>query len=255
MSSLSSNEILDEFKRSKMGIVGIGILIGLVTISIVSVIVIPVDTFREWNNPSSWLSYPKTAAPSWVNYFLVEKIPEHKTLGGIIGTATSGEISVVSQQFVLSYQYDLFPSDFIHEYTVKYSGSPLLEISVIRPDELHLKLFTSSLPNSYTETATVLHRHVAQMDADAESHPTLVGEALVARAQDPLNLHRTLDGIQGGRKLGEDVVAGVVHNPAPVLAHQARDHAAIGREDADCLCFVLGHQAAVADDIGTQQGR
>jgi len=135
-----------------MGIVGIGILIGLVTISVVTVIVIPVDTFREWNNPSSWLSYPKTAAPSWVNYFLVEKIPEHKTLGGIIGTATSGEISVVSQQFVLSYQYDLFPSDFIHEYTVKYSGSPLLEISVIRPDELHLKLFTSSLPNSYTET-------------------------------------------------------------------------------------------------------
>ena len=36
-------------------------------------IVIPVETFKEWNNPSSWISYPKVAIPARVNLFLNEK--------------------------------------------------------------------------------------------------------------------------------------------------------------------------------------
>ena len=39
-----------------------------------------IETFQEWNNPGSWITYPKTAIPVWVNLFLFEKIPEHKIL-------------------------------------------------------------------------------------------------------------------------------------------------------------------------------
>ena len=149
MSSVSASEIKKEFLKSKMGIAGIGILVILVAISIGAVIIIPVETFQQWNNPQNWIFYPKTAIPSWVNLFMFEKIPEHKILDEPnVSTISLDEISVVSHQFHVNYVYDDFPSDFIYEFTAKYSGSPLLQISVIRPDGSNIKLFSASLPNA-----------------------------------------------------------------------------------------------------------
>ena len=83
-----------------MGIAGIGILVVLVSISIGTAIIFPVETFQQWNNPQSWLSYPKTAMPLWVNLFMFEKIPEHKILAEPnVRTQTVGEISVVSVSY------------------------------------------------------------------------------------------------------------------------------------------------------------
>lgn len=147
MSSVSPGEIKQEFLKSEIGIAGIVILVILVTISVGAAIVIPVETFQQWNNPQSWLDYPKTAIPSWVNLFLFEKIPEHKILDNPnVNTISLNEISVVSHQFHVNYVYDDFPSDFIYEFTAKYSGSPLLQMSVIRPDGNIIKLLSRSLP-------------------------------------------------------------------------------------------------------------
>ena len=149
MSSVSASEIKKEFLKSKMGIAGIGILVILVAISIGAVIIIPVETFQQWNNPQSWIFYPKTAIPAWVNLFMFEKIPEHKILDEPnVSTISLDEISVVSHQFHVNYVYDDFPSDFIYEFTAKYSGSPLLQISVLRPDGSNIRLFSASLPNA-----------------------------------------------------------------------------------------------------------
>ena len=152
MSSVSPKEIKEEFMRSKIGIAGIVILAVLISISIVAIIVIPNETFSQWNNPGSWISYPKVAIPVWVNLFLTEKIPEHKIIDEPIKQKeTSGNISRMSHLFGLNFAYDDFPNDFIYEYTAKYTGSPLLEISVIRPDGIELELVTTSLPYSNTE--------------------------------------------------------------------------------------------------------
>jgi len=149
LSSVSFSEVKHEFLRSKMGIAGIGILVVLVSISIGTAIIFPVETFQQWNNPQSWLSYPKTAMPLWVNLFMFEKIPEHKILAEPnVRTQTVGEISVVSHQFNVNYEYDDFPSDFIYEFTAKYSGAPLLQMSVVRPDGNVLKILSVSLPNT-----------------------------------------------------------------------------------------------------------
>ncbi len=149
MSATNPREIWGEFAQSKIGLVGIGILGGLVIISIVAAISVPVDTFKEWNNPGAWISYPKTSAPSWVNLLSFEKIPEHQILTDPQTVVEkSGEISFVSNQYSLQFVYDDFPNDFIYEHSVKYSGSPLLKISVLRPDGLNLNLLSSSLPFS-----------------------------------------------------------------------------------------------------------
>ncbi len=151
--SITPQEIKNEFAKSKMGIAGICILAILVGISIVAIIAIPSETFSEWNNPSNWISYPKVAIPGWVNLFMIEKIPEHKILNDPIEKwETLGNISAISHQFGINFEYDDFPNDFIYEFSAKYSGAPLLEFMVIRPDGKQLELLSTSLPNSATTT-------------------------------------------------------------------------------------------------------
>ena len=153
MSSVTPQEIKQEFLKNKIGIAGITILAILVAISIITIVVIPVETFQEWNNPGNWISYPKVAIPVWINIFMIEKIPEHKILETPnIQTNSQGEISLTSHQFGLSFDYDDFPNDFIYEFSSEYSGSPLLQISVIRPDGIKLELLSTSLPFSNSKT-------------------------------------------------------------------------------------------------------
>ena len=80
MSSVSPQEIKNEFLKSKLGLTGIFILSGLILVSIITISVIPTSTFQEWNNPEKWISYPKTSVPSWVNFISTDKIPEYKIL-------------------------------------------------------------------------------------------------------------------------------------------------------------------------------
>jgi peptide/nickel transport system permease protein len=149
MSNVTPQEIKKEFLKSKMGVAGIVILTMLISISIITIIVIPIETFQEWNNPESWITYPKAAIPIWVNLFLTEKIPEHKILvEPNIQTISNNEINLTSYQFNLDFNYDQFPKDFIYSYLLEYSGSPLLQMSVIRPDGVKLELVSTSLPYS-----------------------------------------------------------------------------------------------------------
>lgn len=152
MSSITPQEIKAEFFKSKIGVTGISILSILIITSIIVIVVIPMDTFKEWNNPESWISYPKVAIPVWVNLFLSEKIPEHKILNTPnISNDIVSDISITSHQFGVNFDYDDFPNDFIYEFSAAYSGTPLLQIEVIRPDGIQLKLLSTSLPYSYSK--------------------------------------------------------------------------------------------------------
>ena len=147
--SITPQEIKKEFFKSKMGIAGITILGILILTSIVTMITIPVETFQEWNNPENWITYPKTAIPIWVNLISIEKLPEHKILENpSIEKASNNEINLSSHQFGLNFNYDQFPNDFIYSYSSEYSESPLLQMSVIRPDGIKLEIISTSLPYS-----------------------------------------------------------------------------------------------------------
>jgi len=146
-----------------MGIAGISILIILVAISITAIIVIPVETFQEWNNPKSWITYPKIAIPIWVNMFMIEKIPEHMILEKPnIQNIHQGEIALTSHQFGFNFDYDDFPDDFIYIFSSEYTGSPLLQMSIIRPDGIKIKLLTTSLP--YSNSITIHSEKIFSTD-------------------------------------------------------------------------------------------
>src|SRR5579875_3318254 len=151
--SLSPREVWKEFVRNGIALVGIGIIVALVVMSIAAFVAIPVATFREWNDPASWLEYPKSAMPSWVNFFLPEKIPEHLILQPKQYEQNTSSNSVVTDVFATDYEYDSFPSDFMYQYETKYQGSPLVQLSVTRPDGLSSVLLSIPLPKSTgTET-------------------------------------------------------------------------------------------------------
>jgi len=153
MSSISPQEIKQEFLKSKMGITGISILSILIITSLIAIIIIPIETFQEWNNPGSWILYPKVAIPIWVNLFMTEKIPEHQILESPnIQTTSNQEITLTSHQFGMNFNYDDFPNDFIYLFSSEYVGSPLLQMSVIRPDGVELELLSTSLPHSISKT-------------------------------------------------------------------------------------------------------
>lgn len=150
--SFSTKSIWREFSHSKIGITGIVILAFLFLMSIIAFVTIPVENFKTWNDPASWLLYPKSAQPAWINYFQSEKIPEHLMLQPQSTMQQLDSVYVLTDSFAVNYQYDGFPSDFIYKYTAKYSGSPLLQLSVTRPDGIQLQLISTSLPFSNAET-------------------------------------------------------------------------------------------------------
>ncbi len=152
MNSISSSELVNQFIKNKTGLIGIGILLGLVIISLTAAITIPIDTFKQWNNPSNWISYPKTSVPVWVNFFVDNKIPEHVIIDEPATITNGDKISVTSHQFELEFFSDDFPNGFIYEFTAEYSGSPLLQSYVIRPDQTSILLLSTSLPYSDTKT-------------------------------------------------------------------------------------------------------
>jgi peptide/nickel transport system permease protein len=152
MSSISSEDIKREFAKSTLGIIGISIIVVLITVSIIAVTTIPVSTFQEWNNPEKWLDYPKTSIPIWVNYFTHEKIPEHEILEPEVFQSNSDNVYLSSQQFIVNFEFDDFPSDFVYEFQTKYSNSHLITINLLRPDGEEINLLTTSLPYSKDET-------------------------------------------------------------------------------------------------------
>lgn len=147
MSGVTARDVWREFRTSRMGMAGIIILAGLVLTSVLTMSLIPLETFREWTNPASWLAYPKTALPAWVNVFLAEDMPEHQILY-ISGFESEdlGGVYLYSETFELDYTYGDFPGGFIYEYEAEYTGAPLLEMTVLRPDGMMLDVLSKPLP-------------------------------------------------------------------------------------------------------------
>ena len=162
MSNISTGEIRHEFAKSALGLIGISIIILLISVSAITAITIPASTFQEWNNPEKWISYPKTSIPLWANYFTIEKIPEHKILSPQIFQTNSDNIQLTSEQFLVNFEFDDFPSDFVYEFQTKYTNSHLITVDILRPDGKKINLLTTSLP--YSDDETVYKQRIFSTD-------------------------------------------------------------------------------------------
>jgi len=142
-------EIKSGFVKSKIGLVGAGILLCLILVSAFTAVFVPVETYKQWNDPARWTAFPKSALPSWVNFFSEKKMPEHQIIDTPQTILQEGNsVFMTVQKFETDYNYDYFPNDFLLQYTAEYEGSPLMQVSVLRPDGINLQLVSFSLPHS-----------------------------------------------------------------------------------------------------------
>lgn len=149
MSNVTTKDLWREFNNSRMGMAGIIILGILILTSVLTMVTIPLETFQEWTNPNSWLQYPKSAVPIWVNFFLIEDMPEHIMLETPQSQVSmSRGLWVYTETYAFEYMYEDFPGGLIYEYMMEYSGAPLLEMAMVRPDGMRLDLLSLSLPPS-----------------------------------------------------------------------------------------------------------
>lgn len=114
-----------------------------------------------WSNPNYWINNPKTAAPSWTNFFGPKDF-EHVSLdmsdAKVISESLEG-IRADNYRFEINMQADSFPDDIIFLYSVKYGDiPPVLQIDISRPDNNTFTVYYSSLPPASSMNTTFSDR-------------------------------------------------------------------------------------------------
>lgn len=150
--AVSRSQMLREFLRSKNGLAGVVILLGLIAMTIYSAVAIPLDSYRQWNNPDFWIDLPKSAAPAWTNIGFGPKVPEHFVLHAKDASISTsgvggGNSRTVTYSYTVNFNYDSYPSDFMLLYAAKYgSTQPVLQADVLRPDGKDFRIYFAPLP-------------------------------------------------------------------------------------------------------------
>jgi hypothetical protein len=93
--------------------------------------------------------------------------------------------------------------------------------------------------------------HVAEIDPDAEPDPTLFGHLGLTVNHPTLDLNGAAHGIHDTRKLGQQAVAGVLHNPAVVLCDLWLDYLMkVGLEPRVRTLLILAHEPRITGHVG-----
>ncbi len=144
--SILSNENFRIFLSTWSGRAGLALLIVLTAVSIYTLVTIPVpEVSALWNDPQYWADYPKSSPPSWVNLFLNRKLLETMVLEERnIEITGKGKVA----EFLVDYEYDAFPThiSLIVSDLSYTSKTPVLTLSVIRPDGYSLEAARISVP-------------------------------------------------------------------------------------------------------------
>lgn len=147
---VSRASVFRKLTHSRSGITGAIILLFLILMTLYAVFSIPLDSFKQWNNPGYWIEYPKAAAPAWTNIGL--KLPEHiirNSDQALVSTVQENGTRIVTHTYTIDYNYDSYPTDFMVSYEVKYGQiPPVLQIDIIRPDGRDFQIYSSALPPS-----------------------------------------------------------------------------------------------------------
>ncbi len=241
--------IVREALSYKSGAAGVGILIFLAALSIYAVIAIPYDeAIRMWRGQEAmWLDNPRTAAPEWIQFFSVKKLPKTIVLDSRTRSpyVSKAEVEMpglnmkkVIIEFRFVYDFDELPSELNIFFFSNFSGAgaPLVTINWVKPsaetitmakyglrapdDRLYVSisdsilrtltnLYSEKYPVNTSERLTVLKLLFGKVDgASLES-----GEFEVEKGTYRLILEALVFGVQTSFD-AKAVVYGTIHGPA-----------------------------------------
>src|SRR5262249_29564115 len=107
--------------------------------------------------------------------------------------------------------------------------------------------------HTVAEDVVLLSDHVAEIDADPKPDAPVVRHFWFAVDHPALNLHSAANGVYNTRKLRQEAIAGVLHNPATVLLDLRIDKFPEVCLEAFVRTFLIRtHQPRIAGHIGRQ---
>ncbi len=153
---LSRKEIVTAFRHSKAGMAGVVILLILLLLSLYAAVGVPLESYKQWNNPNYWLDNPAHAAPAWTNIGVFgPKSAEHiivPSSAASVSESVSDGIRVVTYSYRINFAYNSYPDDFSLPYRISYQATPpILQLDVLRPDGLQMQIYYSALPRTSSQ--------------------------------------------------------------------------------------------------------
>ena len=162
-------EAFKEFTQYPSAIMGLAIITALIVLSIYTVIAIPYsEGMRLWRGGEDiWIENPRNARPSWVNFFLKERLPQTiivNTQPGAtkVGKPLPGGLRAVDMTLSFNYPYDAFPSEINLFLKANFKENrPYVSFFWLTPDGRRIPLGERSVRASERYSIS-LDRHLAQ---------------------------------------------------------------------------------------------
>ncbi len=140
---------LKEITRYPSAVFGLIIITMLVLVSIYALVTIPYDeAVRLWRGGEDiWYANPKTAPPTWFNYFSQRKQPITLTISSERGEAekvvdaSTGETHEINITYTFDYEYDDFPTELTFFFNSQFEAKePFAAIRWVTPDGRELRV-------------------------------------------------------------------------------------------------------------------
>jgi len=135
-----------EYRRQRIGLVGLGLFIMFVCMALFAPMVAPPEASRKWEDILYWKDYPRAARPSWVKYFTSRKIPEHVILSNPEVKRRMIGVNIVELEntFEYDFQYDETHNEIVLKYDQNLSSKepPTVLMLFQRPDGYEIELLS-----------------------------------------------------------------------------------------------------------------
>ena len=145
--------------RYPSALIGIAAILGLVAVSVYTMITIPYpEAIRLWRGGEEvWYQNPKFAAPAWINLFSSKKYSESFAVstadGGMTKTATPGNNGATTYEmtYEFDFNYDVYPQEMILYLNSTFKEKqPFASVELITPDGRTIRIANFAFGNNFT---------------------------------------------------------------------------------------------------------
>jgi hypothetical protein len=104
--------------------------------------------------------------------------------------------------------------------------------------------------HTISEYFVFVGEHISHVDAEAEVHGSVCREMIIAFRHHLLYRDRGLDCSDDARKLQQETIAGVLHNPAAVIENDRVNRGSMGLECGVRTRLIGAHHSRITGDVG-----
>lgn len=151
-------KFLSDISQYPSAVVGMVLIILLILYSIYTIITIPYnEAISLWRGDENvWYKTPRTAQPTWVNWFREEDLPETFIFNSALGEGTkTEEFSNDTNKIFISFPFEYNSKDFPQEVSIFFTSQfeakePFVSVKVITPDGREIKVGSFAVGKTQT---------------------------------------------------------------------------------------------------------